>query len=708
MLPFVRRRVHFIPQLEATECGAACLAMVLDYHGAPAPLAEVREACAVSRDGVNAGTIARAAETYGLEAIGYKLELEELAEIALPAILHWEMRHFVVLERITNKRMHIVDPALGRRSIPRAAFSEAFTGVALALAPTARIRRRRRRSGSFARYRDVLVAHKGALTMLLGTGLLLELVATLLPAANQVLIDHVIGAQRKSFTLPLIVALTVGSLVMITLGFLRDRLIRRLSFVVDTALASAFTEHMARLPIGFFQQRSQGDLMERVGAQRQVREVLVRALTASLDALIVCTYGALMLAYHTRLGAFVIGLSALRGLWLWLARPRVEEALAAELVLRGKELAAQVETFASPEALKAFAMEDAMQQRFESCLVARLHAGVTRERTSAVVNHGSALFDVVAQALVLWIGGTAVITHELTLGAFASFVVLQRLFQKPVQALVEATGQLAYVRVALARIDDVLETRPQRSGRRSIARVESEIVFDRVSFRYGPSSPWIVRDLSLTIRAGEQLAIVGRSGQGKSSLMSLLLGLVQPTEGVIYVDGVPLSELDSKAYLACIGVVLQEPYLLDDSVRTNLTFHAPDVSDQALQEAARLACIDEVIGALPQGYDTRLGRGGARLSGGQRQRLGLARALCTKPSLLLLDEATSALDAELESRVHHNLSVLGCTRIAIAHRLSTVRDADRIVVLEGGQIVQQGRYAQLVRQPGLFSEMARC
>jgi ATP-binding cassette subfamily B protein len=705
-LPFFRRRVRFIPQLEATECGAASLAMVLDYHGACLPLSEVREACAVSRDGVNANAIIRAAQSYGLVAQGFRVEPSDLGELALPAIIHWEMRHFVVLERIERRHFTIVDPALGRRVLSREEFSAAFTGVALAFEPSDRLVARARRSGSLARYRRVLFAQKMPLFMLLSSALAMEMLAVLLPAGNQVLIDHVIGAQHESWTLPLVVLVAAASLLMLALGFVRDRLVRRLGFVIDLELVSLFVEHLVRLPLGFFQQRTQGDLMDRVASQRQVRDVVMRAFTACLDGLLVCTYGALMIAYHAQLGLAVIGMTMLRVLWLFAVRPGIEQQVASELVLRGNELGVLVEAFAAPEALKACAIEDRMLTRYHARLVERLTAGQRREQSSGTLAHATSLFDVAAQALVLWLGGIAVIEHQLTLGAFASFVVLSRLFQRPVQAIVEATMQLMYVRVALARFDDVLATARERDGTERVHGLAREIVLDRVSFRYGPSSPWVCKDLSLTIKAGEKVAIVGRSGQGKSSILSLLLGLTRPTSGAIYVDGKDLSSVLRSSWLAQVGVVLQEPLLLDDSVAANLSFHLQEAPFSQVRRAAELACVDDVIAALPQGYDTRLGMGGSRLSGGQRQRLGLARALCREPALLLLDEATSALDAESEARVHRNLAQLGCTRVVVAHRLSTVRDADRILVFEGGQIVQSGSYDELARSPGLFASLA--
>ena len=295
----------------------------------------------------------------------------------------------------------------------------------------------------------------------------------------------------------------------------------------------------------------------------------------------------------------------------------------------------------------------------------------------------------------------------MTVGVFASFVTLQALFQKPLESCVSALLELTYARSALARIDDVMESAPQRAGDVQLGALSQGVTFEQVSYRYGPTSPWVVEGLSLHIKKGEKIAIVGRSGQGKSTFLRLLLGLAEPSEGRILVDGIPLSRIDQASWLKTVGVVLQEPFFFHDSVRENLCLHDPEVSMEVMRKACEVACIDQTIQGLTHGYDTDLGENASILSGGQRQRLSLARALCRRPSLLVLDEATSSLDRETEACVHRNLAQLGCARVLIAHRLDTVRDADRILVIEAGKIVQQGRYHELARAPGLFQQMVQ-
>jgi ATP-binding cassette subfamily B protein len=413
----------------------------------------------------------------------------------------------------------------------------------------------------------------------------------------------------------------------------------------------------------------------------------------------------LMLAYEPRLGALVLVLNASRVLLVGLLSRRVEPLASAELARAGGEQSTAVQALASAEAVRAFGAEALLGARYADRVAERMSATLDVKRATAQVRFVTAAFDALAAGAILWAGGTAVLAGEMSLGTLVGFFALSLFLQKPMQALAEALAKLSEVRAVVARVDDVLECEPERSGQLRIGALLGGLELENVGFRHAEASPWVCRGVSLRIAAGEKVAVVGRTGAGKTTLARLMLGLLAPGEGRVRVDGVPLSELDLVEFRAQVGVVLQETSLLDASVAENLALGADRVSDDDLLWACRMACIDDVIDALPERHATRLGARGVALSGGQRQRLALARALVRKPRLLLLDEATSSLDLETEARVHRNLSQLGCTRVLIAHRLATVRDADRIIVLEGGQIVEQGTYDELLTRGGPFSAM---
>jgi len=702
---FKSKRVRYIQQLEMAECGAASLAMVLDYHGCATPLVDVRTACGVSRDGSSAAAIVRAARSYGLDATGLRLDPEDFGKLPLPAILHWEFNHFVVLEAVNKRHAVLVDPARGRYQVDWGHLSASYTGVVLGFEPTPRLAQRAHRSGSLTRYLTVLSRERGALVYTAAAALMLELLSVVSPAALQIAIDHIIKPARAVWLLPLALAVVVAGGVRRALEWLRDRVLVSLQTALDLTIVGDFVNHLFNLPLSFFEHRSTGDLMQRVEANGELRAISAQLVLSALDALMLLAYAALMLAYDAGLGALALVVSLSRVALFQRLRQSVRQGSANVASFAGRERSAIVEALAAPEMMRALGIEAMLSTRYSARMSERLNAEVAVKNTVNGLGASMSLFDGAATALILWLGGMRVIHGEMTIGVLAGFLTLQRLVDRPLAALFHCLDRYLYAQGILTRIDDVLETAADPQGTRKLASMRGEVRFEQVSFRHGPTTPSLFEELSFSIAPGEKIAIVGRSGQGKSTIMKLLLGVHRPTAGRILLDGVELLELDRQSVAKYVGVVLQEPFLLDDTVEHNLRLRVPDASLEALHEAARIACIHDIIETLPAGYGTRLGGAGVRLSGGQRQRLAVARAIVGEPKLLLLDEATSSLDLETERLLHENLGQLGCTRIVIAHRLATVVDADRILVLDRGRIVQQGSYAQLASVPGLFREL---
>ncbi len=700
------RKVPFIPQMEAVECGAASLAMVLGCHGHHAPLIDVRSACAVSRDGANALSILRAARGFGLEAEAVTLEVEHLADLPLPAILHWNFNHFLVLERLTRKGAVVVDPALGRRTVATAEIHARFTGVALVFAPDEGFVPRARTRPSLRRYRGLLRESSRSLFQLLGASLMLQMVGLVFPMATQLLLDRVITPRQEPWLWGLAFGLGAATLARIALGLLRSWVIQGLQSAFDITIMGRFMEHLLHLPLSFFLQRSPGDLVQRVQSNTHIRNFFTsRSISALLDAFLILGYAALMLAYNPLLGSVVLGFGLARLAILILLQERNQQIMSAELAASGREGGSLVEALSSLETLKALGAEGPLVARWTDRMVNRVNAGLQRRQLEIASAQGMALFQGLAAASVLWIGGREVVAEHMTVGVFASFIALQGLFLDPLESLLGAATQLQFLGNHLARLDDVMESPVEESGNLDPGRLQGAIQFENVTFAYGPGAPTVVQDISIAIAPGEKVALVGPSGAGKSTLARLLLGMHHPTSGRICFDGRDLRDLDLPRLRNQMGVVLQDTFLFDDTVRANLCLNDPELTTERLRWAAEQACIREVIEALPLGFDARIGENGGHLSGGQRQRLSMARALAHDPAILVLDEATSALDLETEARLHANLAALGCTRIVIAHRLATVKDADRILVLEGGRIVQTGTYDSLRRDPGLFQHL---
>lgn len=699
------RSVPYVPQMEAVECGAAALTMILGYWGHHAPLPEVREACKVSRDGANASNLLQAARAYGLEAEAVKVEVEHLRDLPLPAILHWEFKHFVVLEHLGAKGVSLVDPSVGRRFVSLAEFRTAFTGVALVFAPDDGFVERRRKLPSLGRYLEILRSLRPSLLQVLGASLMLQAVGLVFPVGSQILVDRVLVPRYEPWLWGLALGLGLALVAKLLLDLLRSYVLQGLQNAMDQRLMEGFTTHLVSLPLGFFLQRHSGDLMQRMESNTQIRDFFSsRSLSALLDGFLLLGYALLMLAYHWKLALLVMGLSGLRVLLLLGLRRRNQQLMTTELTLSGQEGAVLMEALGGLETIKASGSEDRVLARWTPRMVRRANVSLERQKLSLTQNHLMSVLQGLVTAALFWVGGREVVGERMTLGVFTAFLALQSLFMTPLESLLGALTELQFFGSHLMRLDDVLETAPEASGSLDPGRLEGRIELEGVSFRYAEGSPWILRDIHLTLNPGEKVALVGRSGAGKSTLARLLMGMHLPTEGTIRFDRHDLRDLELQKLRSQMGVVMQETFLLDDTVRANIALRDPDLPKERVQWAAEVAHLHEVIEKLPEGYRTRLGENAKTLSGGERQRLCLARAVASEPSMLLLDEATSSLDLDTEAKVHASLARLGCTRIVIAHRLDTVKDADRILVLEEGRLAQQGTFAELSRKPGAFRD----
>ncbi|BDU78450.1 NHLP family bacteriocin export ABC transporter peptidase/permease/ATPase [Mesoterricola sediminis] len=697
-----------MPQMEAAECGVACLAMVLAAHGRHVGLAELREACGVSRDGTSALAILRAGERYGLEAAGVRAEPADLRTLPTPAILHWGFDHFVVLERAGRRGAVLVDPASGRRRAGPAELDRAFTGAALVFEPGPGFARLRRPRPSLARYRAVLRESLPALAFLLLAAAALQVAGLVAPVSTRILLDHVILPRREPWLWGLGAALGAAGLASVLLTCLQGRVAATLHARMDDALMGAYLEHLLRLPWAFFARREPGDLLARAGSLAAVRAFLGGSLArVFLDGALLAAYAGLMVAYHPRLGLLVMGLGAAQAAASLLLRARTRQMAASEAAAAGREAGALLEALTAFETLKATGGGPRMVLRWTHRMAARVEAGLGRRRLELAAGAALDALAGAGAAAVFLLGGREVLAGRMTLGVFVAFLALQGLFLAPLGALLEAWGEVLQLGVHLRRLDDVLETAPEPTGPRDPGRLKGAIRLRDVGFRHAAGAAPVLRGISLDVRPGEKIALVGPSGAGKSTLARILLGLQVPTEGSVHFDGVDLRELDLAALRRQMGAVLQDDTVFDDTFRANVALGVDGAAPEALARAARLACVEGVILARAGGWSGRAGEGGAALSGGQRQRLCLARALAREPAILVLDEATSSLDLATEAEVHRNLAALGCTRILVAHRLATVRDADRILVLAEGRIVQEGAYGDLEARPGPFRDLVR-
>lgn len=706
-----RRRVPVVLQLTTRECGAACLAMVLAYHGRRVRLAECRDRMGIGRDGATARDILEAARAYGLRGKAYTVEPAACRQLPVPAVLHWGFNHFVVLERWSARKVEIVDPAAGRRRLTPQEFDEGLTGVVLALEPGAGFETGSAEGGLWRTYLKRLLAVPGTravLAQILAASLLLQLLGLAFPVLTKVLVDAVLpqglGAALGVFVWG--VAIWAGALLVT--HYLRTALLVYLQGRLDARMMTGFFEHLLALPYAFFEQRTSGDLLMRLSANSQIREILTSPmLSLFLDGGFVVVYLAILLSQAPAFGLLALAVGLAQVLTLALSTRRVHELMQRDLQARAEHESYAVEALHGIATVKATGGEHRALDYWSDLFHRHLAVALERQHFSGLVDVAMNTLRTLAPVVLLVYGAARVLEGAMTLGTMLAYHALAAAFLAPLAALVANSQQLQVVGAHLDRLADVLAAEPeQRAGARPAPRLKGAVELRRVSFRYSEKAPLVLRDVSVAIGPGSKVALVGRTGSGKSTLAKLLLGLYRPVAGEILYDGIPIEELDYRSLRRQFGVVLQDAYVFGGSIRRNVTLGDPDLSFDAVLRAARLADLDEEIEAFPMGYETLLAEGGGSLSGGQRQRLALARAVVHEPSILVLDEATSQLDAVTEERIDRRLDALAATRIVIAHRLSTVKNADLILVLDGGEIVERGTHASLVER-GRYAELVR-
>lgn len=708
--PGRRARIPYVKQLEWSDCGAACLAMVLRYHGREMRLEDVRELVGAGRDGTDAAQILDAAERCGMRGRGLKLEVADLRELPPGAILHWELNHFVVLERAGRGGLLLVDPARGRRRVTMEAASRAFTGIALLVEPTTAFTPARERAGSVRNYLAQLLGQRGLLARVVVTSVLLRLLALALPILTALIVDRVVPRGDQPLLTIVAVGLVAVLLFQLLSSLIRAHLLLQLRTNLDTRLSLGFIEHLSRLPYAFFVRRSAGDLMLRVASNATIREMLTSSvMSALLDGSLVALYLLLALVIHAGLALVTLGLGLLQVVVYFATRRRVADLMRQDLEAQARTQGELLQILSGIETLKAAGAERRAVQHWSNLFVDELNVSLRRGRLSAAVEATMSVLASGSPLVLLTLGAAEVMAGRLSLGSMLALNALAVGFLSPLRTLVESGLSLQQIGSYVERLDDVLSA-PREQDEARVAqppRLSGAVALRGVSFRYGSQGPLVVRDVNLEVEPGTSVALVGRSGAGKSTLANLLLGLYAPSEGGIYFDGHRLGDLDVTAVRRQLGIVPQHPFIFGRSIRDNIALTAPGSDLASIVRAARLAGIHDEIMAMPMGYDTQVSDGGASLSGGQRQRIALARALVAEPAILLLDEATSAIDNTSERVVMDNLASLRCTRVIIAHRLSTIAFADKIVVLEAGRVVEAGSHAALMAARGSYHALVR-
>ncbi len=706
-------------QMHASECGAACLGIVLGYFGRWVPLTELREKCEVSRDGSSAASILRASRHYGLECNGLSVRAEQLKMLEFPLVLFWQFSHFLVLEGIDSRFYYLNDPSTGRRRISAEEFEKGYSGIALRFKRGEDFTPGGEQPDLFRQLNGLIAGSWRLLTGVVACGLMLTLLTLVVPASLGVFVDDVM-AKHGTWG-GLVTALMGGGVLVYVLSLLKHRFLKRLAVRVSVAGYSNGMSRLLRLPVEFFENRLAGDVTDRVSSTDRIAKNLAdQFLVLVIDMAMSAVFLVAMFAFDAVLTLIVLALALLHAV---LARFLNNLRAVRSQTMRREQgllIGLGMQMLSHADNLRMTGADDRFFSRWSGQQARELRARQLYSELGSVNASLPGLVDALRSAAILGIGGMMVMQGEMSLGMLVGFFILAEMFLAPVERFLEFAENRQALETDLQRLEDISKTDEDPVFRRRNPESDAIHTFNGrlqlagqlelrdVTFGYNRSRPPLIKDFNLVIKPGQRIAVVGPSGSGKSTLARLVSGVYQPWSGEIMFDDHLRDQIPEEVLRQSISMVDQEIVLFSASLRDNITLWNPAIPDEVLFAATRDAQIHDEVLLRPQGYATLVEEGGTNFSGGQRQRLEIARALVGNPTVLILDEATSALDAATEEYVDDALRRRGVTCLIVAHRLSTVRDCDEIIVLDGGVTVQRGTHDELIAdRDGAYYKLVR-
>lgn len=709
-----RVKTPTVLQMEAVECGAAALAIILGYYGRVIPLETLRVACGVSRDGTKASNVVKVARQYGLRAKGFKKEPEDLRSFRLPVIVFWNFNHFLVVEGFGKGKVYLNDPAMGPRVVTDHEFDEAFTGVVLAFEPGPDFRKGGEKRSILAALARRLTGSGRPLVYIMLVSLALVVPGIVIPVFTKVFVDNYLVHGMSDWVRPLLLGMALTAVLRAALTWVQQHYLLRLETKLSLSTSSHFLWHILRLPVEFFTQRYGGEIGSRVAINDRVSQLLSgRLATTFLNLCTAVFFATLMMFYDITLTLVGLGAALANiGVLRYVARKR-KDRNARFLQERGKLMGTSIVGLQTIETLKATGSESDFFSRwsgqFAKVVNARQELGVYGQFLS-VVPLTLAAFNTV---IILSLGALRVMEGRMSMGTLVAFQALMTSLTVPVQGLVEMGSTLQEAEGDMGRLDDILSSAVDRQfhepeERRiaeDVAKLPGHMELRNISFGYSRLDPPLLQNFNAKLRPGSRVAIVGATGSGKSTVAKLASGLYDPWEGEVLFEGTDRRKIQRQLLASSVALVDQEISLFEGTITENLSLWDNSLSERDIIDACKDACIHEDVTSRSGAYAGRVEEGGRNFSGGQRQRLEIARALAGNPTMLILDEATSALDPVTEKQIDDNMRRRGCTCLIVAHRLSTIRDCDEIIVLDRGAVVQRGTHEELIAVDGPYRDL---
>ena len=689
-----RRRLPMFLQTEAAECGLASLGMIAFFHGHRIDLAALRRRFTVSLKGATLAYLIQAAGRLHLAPRPLRLELEELPNLRVPCILHWDQNHFVVLKSVDTRGVVVHDPAFGVRRLSTAEVSKHFTGIALELTPTTQFQAADERKR--IRLRDLMgpvVGLKRSLAQVFLLALALQAIAIVAPFYMQWAVDGAVASTDRDLLTVLGMGFLMLAVIQVAVSILRSWVVVYLGTTLNLQWLANVFSHLLSLPVSFFEKRHLGDVVSRFSAVGTIQRTLTSSFVEALiDGVMAVATLAMMLVYSIALTAIAGAAVALYGILRWSFYEPLRRATEEHIVHSAKQQSHFLETVRGVQSIKLFGRQEERRSRWLNLVVEAVNQDLVAQRLGLGFRSANGLVFGVERVVIVWLGALLVLDSAFSVGMLFAFVAYKEQFTARVAGLIDKMIELRMLSLQGERLADIVLTAPEEQApTMPVDGIDSSLEVRAISFRYSDTEPFVLLDCSFSVTPGESLAIVGPSGGGKTTLLKLMLGLLAPTDGKILAGGIDIQKLGIERYRKLVGTVMQDDQLFAGSIADNISFFDPSPDHGAIEHFARLASVHDDIAAMPMAYNTLIGDMGAALSGGQRQRILLARALYKQPRILFLDEATSALDIQKERAVNEAIRSLNLTRILIAHRPETIASADRVIVLQGGKVAQDLR-----------------